>query len=60
MANDLKNAWEDEEMPFGDDRVYERCDWCGGYIYEGEWFHIIDGCPVCADCIAETRREAGA
>lgn len=58
--NDLKHAWEDDEMPFGDERVYERCDWCGGCIYEGEWFHLIDGCPVCADCIAETRREAGA
>ena len=58
--DDLKHAWEGEEMPFGDERVYETCDWCGGCIYEGEWFHIIDGCPVCADCIAETRREAGA
>ena len=58
--DDLKHAWEDAEIPFGEERIYENCDWCGGCIYEGEWFHIIDGCPVCADCIAETRREAGA
>ena len=58
--NDLPHAWENAEMPFGDASPYEHCSWCGGVIYEGEWFHLIDGEPVCEECIDNTKMEAGA
>lgn len=58
--NDLPHAWENAEMPFDDAKPYERCEECGRTIYEGEWFHVVLGAPICEDCIDNTKMEAGA
>jgi len=61
--NDLRHAWENDEMPFGDmpdgTAVFETCEFCGRGIQEGEWFHLIDGNPMCSNCLEERRRKAG-
>lgn len=63
MRNDLPHAWENDEMPFGElpdgTEAYTTCEYCGRDIMQGEWFHLIDGYPMCADCLEERRCKAG-
>lgn len=35
-----------------DKHVYE-CDWCGGYIYNGERYLEINGDKICESCFED-------
>ena len=37
----------DRDMPAG------HCDQCGGEIYADDLIYLIDGVPICEECLAE-------
>ena len=41
-------------------RVFTTCDWCGTEIREGDEYYDIHGEILCAECVNECRKEAGA
>ena len=41
-------------------RTYTTCDWCGKSIIEGDEYYDIHGEILCAECVNECRKEAGA
>lgn len=41
-------------------RVFTTCDWCGTEIQEGDEYYEIHGEILCAECVNECRKEAGA
>lgn len=57
MLQDLENPMVQGDY-YALAEVRDTCDGCGGPIYEGDTFYLIDGAPVCAECIAKARRTA--
>ena len=57
MRDDLENPMVQGDY-YALAEVCGTCDGCGGPIYEGDTFYLIDGAPVCAECIAKARRTA--
>lgn len=41
-------------------RKYTDCDWCGTEIQDGDEYYEIHGEILCAECVNECRKEAGA
>lgn len=56
-CNDVENPIVKGDY-YESERIYDICDRCGGPIYEGETFYLIDGAPVCGECMQKARRTA--
>ena len=39
-------------------KLVYKCDWCGNEILEGDDYYMIEDCPVCEDCIDDSKRTA--